>query len=135
MAGRIFNLFTPGALVGETSIDMYTPVVDVSEFRSGSAQLEVFGMQGAAGPPATALTVDIQFSDDGLNWSSSPAPANFVAVGYAGPGPTTASQLVWLDGLPAYVRLHITLAPPQPPPPANVNIGATFRVTASLKTE
>lgn len=133
MAGRIFNLFTPGALVGEATIDLYTPVVDVSEFRSGSAQLEVFGVQGVAGPPApTTLTVAIQYSDDGINWSTPAAPGNFAAVPYAGPGPTINSQLIWLSTLPSYIRLRLTLTTV---PVVNANIGATFRVTANLKTE
>jgi hypothetical protein len=127
MAGTIFNLFTPGALSGEVTVDIYTPVVDVSEFRSGSAQLEVFGMQGVAG---TNLNVDIQFSDDGINWITPAVPGNFTPVPYAGPGPTTASQLLWLDALPAYVRLHIFMNGLP-----GVNLGATFRVTANLKTE
>ncbi len=129
MAGMRVELFTPGSLVGDQSVQFLTPIIDVREFTQGSAQLEVFGMQGSAGPPATVLTVNIQYSDDGISWTAPGVPAYFTPVNYAGPGPTTSSELVWLSFIPAFIRLHILIDQPAPG-----NVGATFRVSANFKT-
>ena len=124
MPGRLVTLFPQGTVAGDTAVTKTTPPIDVRGFRSGFFQLRVDGMFATAG--GGVLQVSIQTSNDGINWQTPAAPAQFAPVNHAIPI-VNPDQFVELDPLASFARLKIELTDLGPGP-----LGATFHCYAKL---
>jgi len=107
MSGNQAVLFGAGGpIVGTGSLNITLPPIDTSQYRWVSLHAHVDGMFGGDG---TNLNIDLQVSDDGINFVGDPGAVNFTMMTMVTAGPYVNNQIITLNYPRNYMRLIISV--------------------------